>query len=180
MSDLLADLSSRIQGALYPLGSPMTIRRAETIQCKAATPAAVGATSIVLTVPAGITGLLAGDTFALGGTATKAVTTDAAASGGTVTASFGPALTAAIAAGALVQINRTASHPCVGWVEGLDLARVQNTLIGVSDTSLCIFADSLNIDPKADDVVTAAGRSYTIKSAARDGIGAVWRIIGGT
>lgn len=180
MNDLLSDLSSRIQGALAPLGSPMAIRRAETIQCKVAAPAAIGATAIMLTVPAGITGLLAGDTFALGGTATKTVTTDAAASVGTVAVTFSPPLTAAIAAGALVQVNRSVTHACSGWVEGLDLARVQNTLIGVSDTSLCVLADGLVIDPKAGDVVTAAGRSYTIKSAARDGIGAVWRIIGGT
>ena len=177
MNALLTDLAARIQGALRPLASPLTIRRPETIRCTVAAPAAAGATQLQLTVPAGTAGLLTGDSFTAGGTALKTVAADAPATGGTCTVIFAPALTAAIAAGATIQVARTAVYPCLGWEEGLDLVRVQNTLIGATDTSLCVLVDGLTIDPAAGDAIVSGGRSFTIKTATRDGMAAVWRII---
>lgn len=177
MNGLLSDLAARVQGALRPLASPLTIRRPETIRCTVAAPAAVGATQLQLTVQAGAAGLLSGDSFTAGGTALKTVAADAPATGDTCTVSFAPALTAPIAAGAAIQVSRTTAYQCLGWEEGLDLVRVQNTLISASDTSLCVLTAGLSIDPAAADVIVSGGRTFTIKSAARDGIAAVWRLI---
>ncbi|BAI72841.1 hypothetical protein AZL_022030 [Azospirillum sp. B510] len=180
MNQLLSDLAARVQGALRPLASPLTIRRTETIRCVVATPAAAGATMLQLTVPAGTAGLLTGDSFTAGGTALKTVAADAPATGATCTVTFAPSLTAALPAGALIQVNRTAAYPCLGWEEGLDLVRVQNTLIGATDTSLCVLTAGLPIDPRAGDFIVSGGRTFTIKIATRDGMAAVWRLIAGT
>lgn len=177
MNGLLTDLAARVQGALRPLASSLTIRRPETIRCTAAAPAAAGATQLQLTVPAGTGGLLTGDSFTAGGTALKTIAADAPATGGTCTVTFAPSLTAAIAAGAAIQVNRDAGYACNGWEEGLDLSRVQNTLIEAKDTMLCVLTDGLTIDPAAGDFIVSGGRTFTIKTATRDGMAAVWRII---
>lgn len=177
---LLEDLATRIGGALRPLAGPLEIRNTSTFQAKAAAPVAAGSSTLQLAPPAGMDRVMPGDTFTVGGPAVKTVGAEAAAAGGIIAAAFSPALTAPIAAGAAVPVTRTTTQAVLGWEEAIDVTRIVGTLIGATDTVVCILADSLagELLPGAT-VVTSTGRALTIRSAARDGSGAVWRIVAG-
>lgn len=179
-SPLLTDLAARVQGALRPLAAPMSYRTATTFQARTAAPAAAGATVLQLTPPAGMDRVHPGDTFSTGGPALKTVTAEVAAAGGVIAAPFSPPLAAALPAGASVPITRATSCTVQGWEETMDATRPASALVQANDTTLCILADSLPLEPApGHQVVAGAGRVLTVRHASRDGSGAVWRILAG-
>lgn len=167
---ILSDLSARVQGALAPLAGSAVYEVAETVQAKAAGAVPAGATTMTLTGGPAIPG----DTFTAGGLGTRTIS---AVEGTGVL--FSPATTAPIAAGASVTLARVQAWPVRAWVEGLDVARVANTLIAATDTTLCVLAEGLPVTPAAGHRVVIGGSRYVVKSAASDAIGAVWRIVAG-
>ncbi|PGH56506.1 hypothetical protein CRT60_16420 [Azospirillum palustre] len=178
-SPLLTDLSGRIAATMRPLAAPATYRVVATFQGKAAAPAAAGATSLRITPPSGMDGVMAGDTFTVGGPTIKAVTVPAPVVDSTITVTFAPPLTAPIAAGAVVPLARSTDTPILAWIEAVEVARLTGTLIGSADVFVNVLAQTLPDEPRPGATILIGGRTLTVKSAQLDGAGAVWRILAG-
>ncbi|WP_042442935.1 hypothetical protein [Azospirillum sp. B510] len=179
-SPILADLSVRVATAMRPLAAPAIYRLVTTFQAKATAPAAAGATTLQITPPAGMGGVIAGDSFTVGGPAVKTVTMSAPMTNGTITLTFAPLLTAPIAAGAVVPLARSTDSPILAWMEAVEVARLTGTLIGAADVFVNVLGHTLPDEPMPGATILIGGRTLTVKSAQLDGAGAVWRILAGT
>ncbi|MBI1209666.1 MAG: hypothetical protein GC191_20580 [Azospirillum sp.] len=171
----LSDIASRVQRALRPVGQDLTYRVTTSFAPKAAATVSAGASSITLgTLPAGMTGVMANDTFGAG---VYRITADVPAISGTIVASFTPPLVSQISSGATVTVIRYTDSPCLGFVEWLDTSSELAPGISVKDGRITVLADSLPLTPKALDTVIVDGKPRSIKNAARDPASAMWVLL---
>src|SRR5262245_27410338 len=104
-------MAEELQEAFAEVAGPLVYRSTTLRNCRAPSGALAGATAITLgSLPAGMTGVTAGDKFG-GGLYT--FTADTAASGGSIVgAPFTPALVAALPPNAAVAVVRLTDTPC--------------------------------------------------------------------
>ena len=171
MSDLCAD----VQAGLADLAGPLTYRALSTFSTKAATTAPIGTSTVTLgSLPGGLGGVIVGDQL-VAGVQTRIVASGALAIGDTITAPIAAALTAPIASGSTIVVNRKVEMACSGWLHQLDVTRVVG-LVTAGDASVSILANTLSAAPRVGDQVVADGKTWTIKSVARDVAGACWTL----
>lgn len=175
-SALLAELGARIQSALEPLAGPLVYRTTETFNAKAAALAPVGATTVSITnLPAGFTGVQAGDVCLTGGRRTFTAAVSAVA-GTIANAPLSSALVSAIPAGMTIQVQRDTDTACSGWSEAADTAIAVGVSVVTGEVVFNILVDSLPDEPKVNAFIVDGGRSRQIKHVSQDAMGAVWRL----
>jgi len=176
MSDLLRDIGARVRSALAPLAGAIVYRTTASFSLKAATAAEIGATTVSLSsLPAGFTGVLTGDTLSL--TTPRVFTADTPAVAGVVTnAPIDGPLVARITAGSTVTIRRNVDVPCSGWPEDATQALAVGVNLVTGAMAFNVLADTIATEPKVDGTLVVGGRAWTIRTAALDPTGAVWRL----
>lgn len=171
-----ANIAARVQKTWRPMTQALIYRVTSLFSPKAASAAAIGATTISLnTLPAGLDRVLPGDTF---GSGLYRFTAEVVAAGGVISAApFTPALSAGISSGAVVQVSRTVDTECRGFYQWLDTSQAMaSPMVKSMDAVALVLCDSLPFTPRVGDKIVANGRSKGIVNIGKDAAGAAWTI----